>query len=204
IADYILQLKELLQVARVELVCLRTLCEKLPGQFNNACSLLFGGDLKRVYVDSYLPKWAAELRAHDALDNQGQPVGKADEESDSLVGGISHMSMADAQECVAGIVPLGTKSHNRGSFDLRVQSIGSTADVDSGLVPIQVCIFDRQQMKEQGEELTLLLEQSTAVDIRVGFTIEATLYRLDNGRHFIDSVTMVWPSYAPLDYSDIF
>ncbi|KAJ1779688.1 hypothetical protein LPJ77_001163 [Coemansia sp. RSA 2523] len=192
VSDSANELYDVLETGRSELMCVRALGGNLPGRFNTACSLLFGGDFKRLYVDSYAPRWATAL----------QPMSScADDQAG--IGTNAPLSIAEARECVASVVPLDTKCRNCGSYDLRVKEIGSSSN-DSGLVPVKVCVFNRQLMQEEGQVLTLLFEQSVAMDMRVGFVIEATLYKLDNGQHFIDSITMVWPSYTPLDYLEVF
>ncbi|KAJ2502363.1 hypothetical protein GGH96_001159 [Coemansia sp. RSA 1972] len=193
VSDFANELYAVLETGRSELMCMRGLGGNLPGRFNTACSLLFGGDFKRLYVNSYAPRWAAAL----------QPMNPSADDQTKVSNTSAPMSIAEARECVANVVPLDTKCRNCGSYDLRVKEIGTSSN-DSGLVSVQVCVFNRQLMQDEGQALTLLFEHSVAVDMRAGFVIEATLYKLDNGQHFIDSVTMVWPSYAPLDYLEVF
>ncbi|KAJ2125773.1 hypothetical protein IW147_000544 [Coemansia sp. RSA 720] len=193
VSDSADELYDVLETGRRELVCVRAFCWNLPDRFNTACSLLFGGDVKRLYMDTYAPRWAAAL----------QPINPSVDEQAEVADANSPLSIAEARECVANVVALDATCRNCGSYDLRVKEIGSSSN-DSGLVPVQVCVFNRQLMQDEGQALTLLFEHKMAVDIRVGFVIEATLYKLDNGQHFIDSVTMIWPSYAPLDYLEVF
>ncbi|KAJ2815358.1 hypothetical protein IWW50_006850, partial [Coemansia erecta] len=204
VTDFVPELNGILETARGELVCLRALCEKLPGQFNSACSLLFGGALKQVYVEPHMPKWVVALNSQSSASNVGQPGNANVDSSSALAGSNAPMSIAEAQECVSRAVPLEGACRNCGSYDLLVKSIGTTAHEDSDLVPVQMSVFNRQLMQEEGEQLDLLFERDVVADMCVGFVIEATLYQLGNSQHFIDSVTMVWPSYTPLDYLELY
>ncbi|KAJ2082827.1 hypothetical protein H4R24_001285 [Coemansia sp. RSA 988] len=185
-------LEDTIAIAREEMLSQRTLSEKLPGQFNSSCSLLFAGELKTNFIDANLPKWVVDLRAHDnhsgAYDRNTAPS----------------LSVAEAQECVSGIVPLDATCKSSGAVDLRIKSIGNDSDNEDGLVQVCVCVFDRQNMVDKGEQLSLRIETDIAMEMHVGFVLEATLHTLDNGSNYIDAVTMVWPSYTPLDYVEMF
>ncbi|KAJ2675134.1 hypothetical protein IWW42_001280 [Coemansia sp. RSA 1085] len=184
ISDSISELKQVLEDARTELASIQLLSDKLPGKFNSACSLLFGGDLRQMHIDPYLPKWVTALQGHD-LSAGVEPAN------------FDLMSLTEAQSCVDGIVDLNSTCTCCGSFDIRIHKLAPVNDL--GLAPVCVYKFDRQTMKDI-EELTLLFEHDIIMHMRENMVIEATLYKLANGQHFIDSVTMVWPSYTPLDY----
>ncbi|KAJ2454997.1 hypothetical protein EV183_001101 [Coemansia sp. RSA 2336] len=185
ISDSISELKQVLENAQIELANIQLLSNELPGKFNSACSLLFGGDLKQMHIDPYLPKWVAALQDHDSS-------ASAEPATSDLI------SLAEAQDCVDGIVDLKSACTCCGSFDIRIHKLAPVGDL--GLVSVCVYKFDRQAMKDL-EELTLLFEHDLTVHMRENMVVEATLYKLANGQHFIDSVTMVWPSYTPLDYA---
>ncbi|KAJ2716387.1 hypothetical protein H4R19_000684 [Coemansia spiralis] len=184
IADEMPGLRATLAVARSELVCLRALGDQLPGRFNSACSLLFAGALRTTFVDAHLPRWVLRLRAREAGARPDVPDGCAP------------MTIADAQQCVAGIVAPGAACTSSGATDLRVKAIGTAVD-SWGLVQVRVRTFDRAAVADKGEaDVILRFEPDLAAELRVGFVIEATLHSLDGGIHYIDAVTMVWPSYA--------
>ncbi|KAJ2804859.1 hypothetical protein H4R21_001474 [Coemansia helicoidea] len=188
IASELPGMKATIAVARSELVCLRELGDRLPGRFNCACSLLFGGALRSTYVDACLPRWVLSLRARDGAASSGAQQG--------IPEGCAPLTIADAQACVAGIVAPGAACTSSGAVDLRVKAIGAAAD-DSGLVQVRVRTFDRESDADKGaEDVVLRFEPDVAAELRVGFVIEATLYALDGGIHYIDNVTMVWPSYS--------
>ncbi|KAJ2799830.1 hypothetical protein H4R20_004283 [Coemansia guatemalensis] len=190
-------MEDTIAIAREEMLCQRTLSEKLPGQFNSACSLLFAGELKTNFVDANMPKWVVELRAHD--NPSTDYTGTRDR------GSAPSLSVSEAQECVSGIVPLDAKCKSSGAVDLRIKSIGNEdGSNEDGLVQVLVCVFDRQNMVDKGEQLVLRFEPDIAMEMHVGFVLEATLHTLDNGYNYIDAVTMVWPSYTPLDYVEMF
>ncbi|KAJ1732514.1 hypothetical protein LPJ61_002007 [Coemansia biformis] len=200
IADELPGLRQTIAAARDELPCALSVSEKLPGRFNAACSLLFAGALRTTYVDAHQPRWVLRLRARD-----GAPGTAA---AAALPEGLGHegaapMSVADAQEYVSGIVAPDARCTSSGAVDLRVKGIGPAAE-DSGLAQVRVRVFDRQAMEDKGDELVLRLEHDAAAELRVGFVIEATLHALDGDVHYIDLVTLVWPSYAPLDFVDLF
>ncbi|KAJ2162277.1 hypothetical protein GGF46_000768 [Coemansia sp. RSA 552] len=198
IADHMPDLNAILGRAREELPCLQSLNQKIPGPFNTACSMLFAGDLKRSYVDDYLPSWVLDLRSREGSLEQPQAA-------PAISGALGpEMTLEEARDCVAGIVPLETAVKSSGAVDLRIKSVGTRCDGDTGLVPVRACVVDRSTMEDQGAELTLLFEQEATADMRSGFTIEATLYSLDSGHHYIDAVTMIWPSYTPMDHIEIF
>ncbi|KAJ2847751.1 hypothetical protein IWW36_003688 [Coemansia brasiliensis] len=192
ISGCISELKQVLNDAQAELANIQLLSEKMPGKFNNACSLLFGGDLKQVHIDPYLPKWAVAVQDYDSS------VASAEPANTDLI-----MSLTEAQSYVDGVADLRSTCISCGSFDIRIHKITTPTD-ELGLVPVRVYKFDRQAMKDYDEELTLMFEHDITVNMQENMVIEATLYKLENGKHFIDSVTMVWPSYTPLDYVILF
>ncbi|PIA18709.1 hypothetical protein COEREDRAFT_79707 [Coemansia reversa NRRL 1564] len=190
-------MEDTIAIAQDEMLCQRTLSEKLPGQFNSACSLLFAGELKTNFIDANMPKWVLELRARDSQSTER--IGARGRDV------VPSLSIAEAQECVSGIVPLDTGCKSSGAVDLRINSIGNDGDSNGdGLVQVGVYVFDRQHMADKGEQLMLRFEPEIAMEMRVGFVLEATLHTLDNGCNYIDAVTMVWPSYTPLDYVEMF
>ncbi|KAJ2781794.1 hypothetical protein H4R18_002655 [Coemansia javaensis] len=194
VADEMPALRATLGLARDELCAMRALGDALPGRFNSACSLLFAGSLRTAYVDARLPRWVLRLRADSG-------AGDAAAQSSSP---LPHgMSVADAQQCVEGIVPLGTPCRSSGAVDLRIKAAAGDSD-ETGLVQVRARVFDRHAMEDReggdDDDVVLRFERDVAAGLRPGFVVEATLHSLDNGVHYIDAVTMVWPSYTPLDY----
>ncbi|KAI9504597.1 hypothetical protein GGI25_000744 [Coemansia spiralis] len=204
-------LKQTIAIARDELIASLHTSQQLSGKFNTSCSLLFAGELKETYIDLHMPKWA--------LADQSM-IAEPQSSSGAYKPTNNQLSLAEAWECVASVfesTDLNQVACVRSmACDLRIKEIATTVYVDcintgdcnsakqttAPFYKVTVCVFDRQTMADQGELLTLLFESNIVANLRVGFILEATLHTLDNGYHYIDAVTMVWPSYTPLDYVD--
>ncbi|KAJ1892157.1 hypothetical protein LPJ66_006510 [Kickxella alabastrina] len=195
VADQMSELQSILRTARDELPASCALAEQLPGKFSSACSLLFAGQLRDAYVNMYKPKWVV---AEETLNSQAR--GEC----------LSEMSLDEARQLVDDIVPLDAVCISSCPLDIRIDSVGAAGAEDaSGLqqyVPVLVRIFDRQKMadREDKEPILLRFGYESLEFLRPGFIIEATLHTLSNGCHYIDAVTMVWPSYSPLDYVELY
>ncbi|KAJ2552426.1 hypothetical protein EV175_003316 [Coemansia sp. RSA 1933] len=187
------ELEHTLSVADDELVASLSASRSLPGKFNAACSLIFAGELKEAFVDLHMPKWALT----DYVINTEHRATAAHDTS------TSGLSLADARDCVAQV--FGSEDLSQITCtcsiacDLRVNEI--TQDL-SPFRRVSAYMFNRTTLADQGDPLVLYLEHEIAAELRPGFVLEATLHTLNNGYNYIDAVTMVWPSYTPLDYVD--
>ncbi|KAJ2702618.1 hypothetical protein H4218_000734 [Coemansia sp. IMI 209128] len=182
-------LTKLVDCARKELLASRALSNQLPGVFNAACSLLYAGALHSVNVEMCLPKWVIADRSNSEGGERPMP--------DHLV---QDLSIEQARQLVSGIVADDAQCTRSRPVDLLVESVGACGD--DGLHLVSVCVFDRQTMASaEGESsIALRFETDLAENLISGQVIEATLYTLSDGCSYIDAVTMVWPSYSPLDY----
>ncbi|KAJ1876343.1 hypothetical protein LPJ57_004533 [Coemansia sp. RSA 486] len=184
------QLMRILDVARKELPLTLAVSERLPGKLNLACSLLFAGQLRNAFVDAYKPRWALT----DQVAGDQKPK---DEDAE--------VERERARDVVDGVVPVDAECTRSRPVDLRIASIDLAAeDCSERLSRVCVRIYDRSLLADRNDEepVDLLFEADVASCLCVGFVIEATLHTLSNGMHYMDAVTMVWPSYAPLDYVD--
>ncbi|KAJ2698728.1 hypothetical protein FB645_005562 [Coemansia sp. IMI 203386] len=184
------QLMRILDVARKELPLTLAVSERLPGKFNLACSLLFAGQLRNAFVDAYKPRWALA----DQVAGDQKPK---DEDAE--------IERERARDMVDGVVPVDAECTRSRPVDLRIASIDLAAeDCPEHLSRVRVRIYDRSLLADKNDEepVDLLFEADIASCLCVGFVIEATLHTLSNGMHYMDAVTMVWPSYSPLDYVD--
>ncbi|ORX74577.1 hypothetical protein DL89DRAFT_290100 [Linderina pennispora] len=85
----------------------------------------------------------------------------------------------DAVQTIGGMVDRDSICVSTASVDLRIMCSNN----DDG----KVSEFDRSIMKDTGTP----------------FELKGTLHRLSDGTRYIDQVTMVWPTYTPLDYVDL-
>ncbi|KAJ2003226.1 hypothetical protein GGI04_001822 [Coemansia thaxteri] len=190
-------LNEIVDRAYDELLASRALASQMPGLFNAACSLLYAGQLRSLYVDEGLPNWVLRDRSSAAAgagNNQHLPATDLPED---------HMSVEEARQYVAGTVADDARCSHSRAVDLIVESIGSSAADESSEWQLRVVVrvFDRQRMMAAEEDaVSLRFEYALAENLRPGQVIEATLHTLSDGCSYIDAVTMVWPSYSPLDY----
>ncbi|KAI8325835.1 hypothetical protein GQ54DRAFT_301614 [Martensiomyces pterosporus] len=192
VAAVLPELRQVLEVAREEIPLSRALADQLPGRFNQACSLLYSGELRQNYVDVNKPKWAQGDADLAALTDNQPPQG---------FGQTDAIPLNQAQMLVDNVVPRGSVCTRSRPEDLRILSVTRSAnDGDYGNVLAMVSVFDRERMADTGDPLALRFDEEMAPNLKPGFVIEATLYSLNNGMHYIDQVTMVWPTYAPLDY----
>ncbi|KAJ2725015.1 hypothetical protein GGI07_001584 [Coemansia sp. Benny D115] len=197
VADQMDAARAVLRTAREELPLLRALSERLPGEFNRACSMAFEGQMHDAFVDMYKPKWV--------LADQAASARRAAAEGEHGQLGVAPVGLMHGY--FSGIVPSDAACVRSRPVDLRVRSMqsaasaGDTAEQFQGIL-VQASIFDRSILadKEDEEPVVLRFEQGMAEYVRPGFVIEATLHTLSNGVHYIDAVTMVWPSFTPLDY----
>ncbi|KAJ2211059.1 hypothetical protein EV179_005792 [Coemansia sp. RSA 487] len=202
------ELEHIISVATDELAASLSASGKLPGRFNAACSLIFAGELKEAFIDLHMPKWA--LADHVINTEEYRPT-------DAYSAADSGLSLAEARECVAQVFGSDDLSQvactHSIACDLRVSKIaGARNDDDSNtngeaqdvasFHKVAVHTFNRMTLADQGDQLVLYLESDIVAELRPGFVLEATLHTLNNGYHYIDAVTMVWPSYTPLDYVD--
>ncbi|KAJ2736442.1 hypothetical protein IW152_000803 [Coemansia sp. BCRC 34962] len=193
VKDQLEDLTKLIDCAHKELLASRALANQLPGAFNAACSLLYAGELHSVNIDMGLPKWVIADRSNSGGGEQPMP--------DRLV---QDLSIEQARQLVSGIVADDAQCTRSRPVDLLVESVGASGD--DGLHLVLVCVFDRQSMAAaEGESsIALRFEADLAENLISGQVIEATLYALSDGCSYIDAVTMVWPSYSPLDYVDMY
>ncbi|KAJ2061078.1 hypothetical protein GGI17_003335 [Coemansia sp. S146] len=193
VKDHLEDLTKFVDCARVELLASRALANQLPGMFNAACSLLYDGALRSVHVDFGLPKWVLADRRNSGGGDRLMP--------DHLV---QDLSIEQARQIVSGIVAEDAQCTRSRPVDLKVESVGVCGD--DGLHIVSVCVFDRQNMVAvEGEDTVVLrFETDLAGNVIPGQVIEATLYTLSDGCHYIDAVTMLWPSYSPLDYVNLY
>ncbi|KAJ1642672.1 hypothetical protein LPJ64_005497 [Coemansia asiatica] len=192
VSNQLPQLMSILETARVELPLSLALAEKLPGNFNLACSLLFAGQLRSAHTDMYKPRWVL-------MDHQADSDDESEHED-------AEISKTRARETIDGIVPTDAECTRSRPVDLRIASVdvGTENCPAGGYMRVSARIFDRSRLadNEDEEQVELRFEADMASCVCVGFVIEATLHTLSNGVHYIDAVTMVWPSYSPLDYVD--
>ncbi|KAJ2449315.1 hypothetical protein GGF42_004810 [Coemansia sp. RSA 2424] len=185
-------LTRFIDCARDELVASRALANQLPGVFNAACSLLYAGELHSVHVDASLPKWVlADQR------NEGEERRAQEHSSQGL-------SIEQARRLVADVVAGDAQCSRSRPVDLLVEHVGACGD--AGLHRVSTRVFDRRRMAAaEGEDpVVLRFETDLAENLRLGQVIEATVYTLSDGCSYIDAVTMVWPSYSPLDYVNLY
>ncbi|KAJ1826039.1 hypothetical protein LPJ56_002387 [Coemansia sp. RSA 2599] len=183
------QLRDTLEIARAELPLSLALAEALPGKFNLACSLLFAGQLRSAHTDMHRPRWAL-------ADQAGSDHESEHDDADS--------AKAQARETIGDIVPANAECIRSRPADLRITSIDAASEDFPAYRRVCARVFDRLRLvdKEDEEQVELRFEADIASRLCVGLVIEATLHALSNGMHYIDAVTMVWPSYSPLDYVD--
>ncbi|KAJ1723796.1 hypothetical protein LPJ53_001865 [Coemansia erecta] len=199
VSDQLPELLAIIDMAQHELPLLHRLGEQLPGKFNTACSLLFAGQLRSAHIDMFKPKWV--------LADQRLSSNEGTDHTDIYSDEPELMTQAQARTYVSGIVPLDVTSTSCPA-DLRIVSIESSSadDMTAGHLHVTTHVYDRQNMsdKEGRDPVVLRMDQEMAPNLRVGFIIEATLHRLSNDIHYVDAVTMVWPSYTPLDHIGTF
>ncbi|KAJ2800842.1 hypothetical protein H4S07_005081 [Coemansia furcata] len=193
VKDQLEDLTKFVDCAREELLASRALANQMPGMFNAACSLLYAGELHRVHVESGLPKWVLADRENSRGDGRLMP--------DHLV---QDLSLEQARQLLSGIVADDARCTRSRPVDLLVASVGACGD--DGMHKVSVGIFDRQNMMvvEGEDSIVLRFEADLAANLISGQVIEATLYTLSDGCNYIDAVTMVWPSYSPLDYVNMY
>ncbi|KAJ2105599.1 hypothetical protein GGI16_002287 [Coemansia sp. S142-1] len=193
VKDHLEDLTKFVDCAREELLASRALANELPGMFNSACSLLYAGALRSLYVDKGLPKWVLA----DRRDSEG---------GERLVPDhmVQDLSIEQARQLVSGIVADDAQCTRSRPVDILVQSVGVCGD--DGLHMVSACVFDRQNMAAvEGEDsIVLRFETDLASNLIPGQVIETTLYTLSDGCNYIDAVTMIWPSYSPLDYVNLY
>ncbi|KAJ1961604.1 hypothetical protein GGI12_003158 [Dipsacomyces acuminosporus] len=188
-------LRRVLDLAKEEIPASRALADQLPGKFNTACSLIYAGELRQNYVSTNTPKWVQDDPAIAPPVNHHQDQQLSSSDSPAV------LTMAQAQEIVADFVPPGSVCTRSCAQELRVDSvIKPTDEKDHGALLAMVHIFDREKLEGTGEPIAIRLDDDMAPNIKPGFVIEATLHTLDTGIHYIDQITMIWPSYSPLDY----
>ncbi|KAJ2746493.1 hypothetical protein GGI20_001336 [Coemansia sp. BCRC 34301] len=192
IKDQLEDLTKLVDCARDELVASRALANQLPGVFNAACSLLFAGELHIMHVNAGLPKWVLA----DRLSGEKGWLAQLHAPQD--------VSLEQARQSVAEIVARDARCVRSRHVDLLVESVGACGD--DGLHKVSACVYDRRGMTvAEGEgPVVLRFETDLAENLRRGQVIEATLHTLSDGCDYIDAVTMVWPSYSPLDYVNLY
>ncbi|KAJ1927884.1 hypothetical protein FBU59_007177, partial [Linderina macrospora] len=191
------QLIEVLETARQELPVGKRLSMLLPGSFNTACSMVFAGELKRIHVNNFLPNWVVNkpeiARANGIVNVEDQ----------------AEAVSQDALQTISGIVARDSVSVSTAPVDLRIMASDdddckiTVTDAEGDYCLVKVSEFDRGTMKDTGRPFELRWERAVAANLRPGFIIEATLHRLSDGTRYIDQVTMVWPTYTPLNYVDM-
>ncbi|KAJ2860388.1 hypothetical protein GGI22_002728 [Coemansia erecta] len=196
------ELEHIMSVAGDELVASLSASGKLPGRFNTACSLIFAGELKEAFIDFHMPRWAL---ANHAINTDYQAAATCSTASSGL-------SLVEAKECIAQV--FGSENLDQIACthsiacDLRVNKIAVSPSANNGVqgtvsfYQVSVYMFNRMALTDQGDRLVLYLERDIVAELRPGFVLEATLHTLNNGYHYIDAITMVWPSYSPLEYVD--
>ncbi|KAJ1675495.1 hypothetical protein EV182_001154 [Spiromyces aspiralis] len=176
--------------AKIELVNCKQLAMTLPGKFNDACSMLFGGSLKDL-GDSY---------AAGTADTSWVSASNGDTQ------GFGIITLSEAQAVYAratgGMAPeeaeyLGAEPH-----DVHVEE--QLAGDHEEFCAFKCRRWDREAGKpisdeDGGRPFTLYFEREVAQHMCPGIYLEADLHQLSNGVHYIDQVTGVWPSYTPFD-----
>ncbi|KAJ2908495.1 hypothetical protein GGI21_002827 [Coemansia aciculifera] len=192
VKDQLEELTKFVDCARDELVASRALANQLPGVFNAACSLLYAGELHTVHVDGGLPKWVLADRRNGGEGRLSQGHSPLD------------MSIEQSRQFVSDIIAPDAQCSRTRPADLLVEAVGGCGD--DGLHKVSTRVFDRQRMAvAEGEDpVTLRFETDLVANLRIGQVIETTLYTLSDGCSYIDVVTMVWPSYSPLDYVNMY
>ncbi|KAJ2668012.1 hypothetical protein GGH99_006525, partial [Coemansia sp. RSA 1285] len=193
------ELEQITCVASDELVASLAVSEKLPGGFNAACSLVFAGRLKEALVDLYMPKWA--LADHGATTESRYAAAQNTANSG--------LSLAEAKECIIQVFDSEDLSQvvctHSIACDLRVSGIAGPGNDESdkdgyavkgkahnttSFHKVYVYMYNRLASVDEGDRLTLYLESDVVAELRPGFVLETTLHTLNNGYHYIDSVTM--------------
>lgn len=197
VGDQLSELNALLDSIGNELNGCRELTTQLPGPFNTACNLLFGDRIQDAAARGEIPRWAI-------ADQQSLPplYINRDENNKDM-----RMAMSQAREYVDGVVGENERCTNSQARDLRVESISPsfTRGAITGCT-VTVQPIDRGSMEpvSSSAPVDLWLEVDIAANLHVGIVIEATLHFLSSGQAYVHEVTMVWPSFTPMDYMDIY
>ncbi|ORX62229.1 hypothetical protein DM01DRAFT_1331682 [Hesseltinella vesiculosa] len=194
--DDIGRAREIAALAKDQLPKCKRISMRLPGTFNNACGVVFGGEKQELVAmvdqqkeENVIPDWAKG--------NSKMMELAASCMDDVLAGGLS--SLAKAKETVRPAIPQPDKLKTvdtRHYCKVKLKSIHSQEQSD-------VCraTFDFLDHSAQltGEQADLFLDTAIAQDLVEGMVMTATLKKLSNGLWYIESGFQVYPSFYMID-----
>ncbi|TKA59677.1 hypothetical protein B0A49_10628 [Cryomyces minteri] len=199
--------------AETELLAVRKLASLLPGDFNTACSTLFGGYYAGMYAGDQ--NWA--------IDGEGNAGGWSDKKARQIVmagiaayGTDEQFAQAEAAkgalkavaEEMVGLEVVeilhadaetrayyegelaGTGLRTLGAILVRRWTAPTFASSDLPLLSTALI-----SSTSPSETVRILIESPLLAHLTPGLKIEATLRTLDIGLHFLDSVTNVYCSF---------
>ncbi|KAJ1913478.1 hypothetical protein H4219_005203 [Mycoemilia scoparia] len=178
--DEILKSLAVVERSKIEFINVRKLSKRLPGKFNEACSMLYGGTLKAI----------GDLQQSE-LDKDGS--GNASDLNWAPKSTVSLITLAESKELCSQLITEGVTHVKKESVDIRVEQI---LENDSQIVCHR---WIRESTQPTGEPFRLVLDPDVIKYVCPGFYIEVDLHTLSNGMCYIDQVSGVWPSYTLLE-----
>ncbi|OZJ05494.1 hypothetical protein BZG36_01896 [Bifiguratus adelaidae] len=171
--------------AQMELPACKKTAYRLPGKFNKACSLLYGGDL------------------HGLLDINPSWLGESDTNSAFSVAAFVGMSEEEAKDTVKPYVP----EENMGCIESIEAATFRVAGFDPPepinlenadtvpKAPSMIQLKLKQWQKDTSPNYDVLIEPYIRQDMYEGMVLNLTLRKLSTGFWYMDRITQVLPSF---------
>ncbi|KAI9498127.1 Argonaute siRNA chaperone complex subunit Arb1-domain-containing protein [Zychaea mexicana] len=196
-ADDISRAREVIAKAKIELPMCKRAAIALPGTFNRACNVLFGGGMKVAWVTE--ASWMQATSKTQKLIDQfmSDTVGSVDDETrnsvSAVVGDYTKRTVVDERKDLFVKIMDIAGSSSSSSEQEREQQEEITKEEDP-LVEVILADYENEQ-----DTFKILLEKSISQELLKGMVMTVAMYKLDSGHWYLDRAGQIMPTFYMVD-----